>query len=133
MENSVEALYDLYQAELGESIFDPPPLAFTQFLESSLKASLERSSEMYVWYCNQFHFMPYLCWNKYLASHHIGLQIVVLPYMSFNMHCQCSFMDLSEISPDTLPSELDSGDIPNILFLNLNGAAMLLHFHLAYI
>jgi len=41
LENSEEAMYDLYHRNLGESALDPPPLHFTPFSDSVLKSSLQ--------------------------------------------------------------------------------------------
>ena len=41
MENSEEAMYDLYHRELGENVLDPPTVAFTPFSDAMLKSSLK--------------------------------------------------------------------------------------------
>lgn len=175
LENSEEALYDLYHGKLGESNLDPPPLLFTPFSDSVLKASLEtmlgrdatyRSESQKNMICiaansisrHAFVGLPCgqgksLSWMvpslaSYLAGRHVGLRIVVLPYKFLLGHVVqhaltllgllrkrliVSFLDSSQIHPDTLPPELEGGEIPNLLFLNLDGAATLFRYHLTHL
>jgi hypothetical protein len=44
-----------------------------------------------------------------------------------------SFLDSSRISHDRLPTELEGDEMPNLLFLNLDGASTLLRYHLGHL
>ena len=175
LENSEEAMYDLYHSRLGESSLHPPPLEFTPFsdfvLESSLKSLLGREAtyrsdhqkQMIAFaansiLCHAFVGLPCghgksLSWlvptlASYLSGRHVGLRIVILPYKFLLGHVVHSaltafgllrkklvvaFLDSSQISQDHLPVELEEGHLPNLLFLNLDGAATLFRFHLNHL
>jgi hypothetical protein len=85
---------------------------------------------------------------SYMAGRHVGLRIIVLPYKFLLGHVVqhalsmlgllrkkfvVSFLDSSRVSPDSLPVELQGGDLPNLLFLNLDGAATLFRYHLCHL
>jgi hypothetical protein len=83
---------------------------------------------------------------SYLAGRHVGLRIVILPYKFLLGHVvqhamsmlgllssklTVSFLDSSQLSEDTFPDVLEGNNLPSLLFLNLDGAAILLRSHLA--
>lgn len=83
---------------------------------------------------------------SYLSGRHVGLRIIILPYKFLLGHMvqhaisllgllkdrlTVSFLDSSLIEKDRFPEILSGKDIPSLLFLNLDGAASLLAFHLA--
>ena len=85
---------------------------------------------------------------SYMTGRHIGLRIVILPYKFLLGHVvhhaqstlgllrkkiSISFLDSSRVSHDVLPTELEVGNLPNLLFLNLDGAATLLRYHLSHV
>ena len=107
LENSEEAMYDLYHGRLGESSLHPPPLDFTPFsdhvLQSSLKSLLGRAAvyrsdhqkqmiEIAANSISRHAFVGLPCgqgkslsWMvpslaAYMAGRHVGLRIIVLPY-----------------------------------------------------
>ena len=82
---------------------------------------------------------------SYLSGRHVGLRIVILPYKFLLGHMvhyaiamlgllkeklRVHFLDSSEIDKGTFPDVLCGTDMPALLFLNLDGAATMLRFHL---
>ena len=175
LENSEEAMYDLYHTSLGESTLQPPTLQFTPFsdhaLESSLKTMLGRDAgyrsehqklmiEFAANSISRHAFVALPCGHgkslswmiptlaSYLSGRHVGLRIVILPYKFLLGHLVhsaltmlgllrnklvVSFLDSSQIDQDRLPEELQDGRLPNLLFLNLDGAATLFRYHLSHL
>ena len=175
LENSEEAMYDLYHRELGEITMDPPSVPFTPFsdavLMSSLKAMLGRdanyrsenqktmisisanstSRHAFVGLpCGQGKSLSWMVPTlaSYMAGRHVGMRIIVLPYKFLLGHVvqqaltllgtlrkklTVSFLDSSSIRCDTLPVELVGAELPNLLFLNLDGAATLFRYHLNHL
>jgi hypothetical protein len=175
LENSDEAIFDLYHTHLGELTVDPPAIVHTPFSDSILKSALKqllgrdalfRSEhqrfmiEIAANSISRHAFVGLPCGHgkslswmvptlaSYLAGRHIGLRIVVLPYKFLLGHVVhhattmlgllrkkvlVSYLDSSQISHESLPSILQEGALPNLLFLNLDGAATLLRYHLSYL
>ena len=83
---------------------------------------------------------------SYLSGRHVGLRIVILPYKFLLGHIvhhatsmlgllaeklRVCFLDSSQIDKETCPAVLVEKDVPSLLFLNLDGAALLIRFHMA--
>lgn len=175
LENSEEAVFDLFHQKLGERSLEPPSIAFTPFSESALLSSLrsllgrdakyrsENQKDMIQIAANSnlrhaFVGLPCghgksLSWMvptlaSYMAGRHVGLRIVILPYKFLLGHVVqhaltmlgllrkkviVSFLDSTKIDHDNLPFELVGNPLPNLLFLNLDGAATLLRYHLSHL
>ena len=175
LENSEEAVYDLYHEQLGERSLDAPTVSFTPYsdsvLKSSMKTMLGRDAEYRSDHqkymieiaansilrhafvglpCGQGKSLSWMVPTlaSYMAGRHVGLRIIVLPYKFLLGHVvqhaltmlgllrkklTVSFLDSSQISHDSLPAELEGGDLPNLLFVNLDGAATLFRYHLSHL
>jgi hypothetical protein len=85
---------------------------------------------------------------SYMAGRHVGLRIIILPYKFLLGHVIqhaastlgllrkkiiVSSLDSTQINSDVLPPQLEDGGFPNLLFLNLDGAATLLRYHLSHL
>jgi hypothetical protein len=83
---------------------------------------------------------------SYLSGRHVGLRIVILPYKFLLGHIvhhatsllglleeklRVHFLDSSQIDKESCPDVLTGKDVPALIFLNLDGAALLIRFHLA--
>lgn len=83
---------------------------------------------------------------SYLSGRHVGLRIVILPYKFLLGHVvhhattmmqgwqeklTISFLDSSHINAQTFPDILATKEVPSLVFVNLDGAALLLRFHLS--
>lgn len=85
---------------------------------------------------------------SYLSGRHVGLRIIILPYKFLVGHIvhhavtqlgllaeklSVRFLGSDEIDRESFPSVLSGKNVPALLFLNLDGAALLLRFHLAHL
>jgi hypothetical protein len=85
---------------------------------------------------------------SYMAGRHVGVRIIILPYKFLLGHVVhhavtrlgllhkkivVSSLDSTQIGSDVLPPQLEVDSLPNLLFLNLDGAATLLRYHLGHL
>lgn len=144
LENSEEALFDLYHRNLGESSLDPPVIEFTPFSESILTASLrELLGRKAVYRSKKQHEMVQIAANSilrhafvglpcgqgkslswlvpmmaaYLSGRHVGLRIVILPYKFLLGHMVQHALSLIGLLADKLTVKfLDSSQISKEIF-----------------
>lgn len=81
---------------------------------------------------------------SYISGRQVGLRIVILPYkfllghmlhhatsmigiLNGKLHVKC--LDSSQITEDSVPAIFEEDELPNLLFMNLDGASTLLRFH----
>jgi len=139
LENSEEAMYDLYHRRLGEISLDPPMVSFVPLsdsvLKSSLKTMLGREAEYRSDYqkmmieiaansilrhafvglpCGQGKSLSWMVPTlaSYMAGRHVGLRIIVLPYKFLLGHVvQHALTMLGLLSKRLIVSFLDSSKI----------------------